>query len=70
MDRSFETYKEFIDSLAKALGAAEDHMTDEQWRQPWRRFWSAADRANSAARQTLINDDRASAGGRCTGVSH
>jgi uncharacterized protein YaaR (DUF327 family) len=40
-DKSLEAYKAWIKEFVKSLGgSSEDDMTEEQWVEGWKKFWS------------------------------
>ncbi len=45
-DRSFESYKQFFESMAESLGIKQD-LSEDELRQGWQKFWEAADSETS-----------------------
>jgi hypothetical protein len=43
IDRSLEAYKAWIENMFIRLGGSGDDMTEEQWIEAHREFWSDAD---------------------------
>ncbi|MFZ1041162.1 MAG: hypothetical protein WCA79_02875 [Anaerolineales bacterium] len=43
-DRSLQAYKDWIKGMVSSITPnAEDHMTEEEWVESWKKFWSNAD---------------------------
>ncbi len=40
-DRSFESYKQFFESMAESLGIKQD-LSQDELRRGWQKFWEAA----------------------------
>lgn len=41
-DRSLVAYKDWINSMTKALGAPDDALSEEDWEKEWQKFWASA----------------------------